>query len=124
MWIVVIALIALALLYWFIVRPILAQRPELKGFYDAEAGFFTRINERLCGLKTILIARMFSIVGVVVEMHDQIAPTLAGTDVTPIIPAQWVAYFPLFLLFVGIAFEWLRKITTTPVSPAADLTKS
>lgn len=87
-----------------------------------QVGWWRKMEDTLWAQsKTILTARLYWIGGVIVFLHDLAAQ--AGIDVTPItnelsnfIPEK---YRPLalagFLMVTGIMFEYLRRITSTPV---------
>jgi len=99
---VALALVAAALLYVFLVRPAL---PHLA------AG--------LKGLRTIIAARLVTLCGVLVGLHDFLMPYVAGVDWTPFtarVPAWTV---PLILVATGALFEALRRVTRTPVAGKA-----
>lgn len=61
--------------------------------------------------KTILAARLVTLVSVIVSLHDTIAPALVGFDWTPLLPAQYVQYVPLVGVLLGLLFELLRNLT-------------
>lgn len=74
--------------------------------------------------RTLLIARLYTIGGIVVAIHDALAS--AGLDWTPLTTqiTNAIGFIPenlralalgLFLMLTGIAFEKLRQWTTGPI---------
>lgn len=75
--------------------------------------------------RTILIARGYWLLGLIVAIHDILATN--GFDWTPIttqvgnyLPAEWRApALSVFLILTGAIFEWLRRVTPAPGSMQA-----
>lgn len=93
--------------YYFWVRPILKSRPELKIFYDDEAGIFSAISAKLAGIKQKLAGALVVLGGVYVEIANYVMPAMTGVDTTvwtkrlpdwvvPLIPIGLVAIFNYF----------------------------
>jgi len=108
--------IVLAWLYIWVARPWLANRyPKVWQWVDtAEAWLIDRS-------RTLLIARLYWVGGIVICIHDKLAEY--GMDWTPLVN-QFTdlvpeTYRPLalagFLALTGIAFEWLRHVTREPL---------
>ncbi len=90
--------------------------------------FYTRVIHHTedvlwANSRTILVSRLYWVGAIIVALHDLAAQ--AGLDWTPLV-SQVAAFVPpqyqplalsAFLFLTGIAFEWLRRKTTTPVLP-------
>jgi len=114
LWILLIALIALGLVYFFVVRPVLKNSPMFSAAFAEEASMIEKVQAKITGWKTIIAARLVTIGGLVVGLYDQALPYITGQDWTPLtakIPA-WT--LPLGLVTIGVVFEWLRKVTANP----------
>ena len=73
---------------------------------------------KLKGLRTILVARIYTLVGALIAAYDFSADyvhSIGGFDLTPIIPERYRLYIPGALMLTGMVFEGLRRATTTPV---------
>jgi hypothetical protein len=107
-------ILTLALVYLFIVRPILKKQPAMSVTFAAEATFFQKIQAKITGWKTYIAAWLTTIAGIVIGLYDQILPLAAGMDWTPItskLPG-WV--LPVGMVALGLGFAWLRKVTDNP----------
>lgn len=128
LWSILFLLAVAAAAYWWILRPVLRVRPDLKPHYDRLDGFWAMIGARLKGWRTIIVARLVQLAWAVVALHDAVIPQFAGIDWTPIttrmfafIPPDYrVLALPLFGIACGIVMEWLRRITTGPVPGSID----
>lgn len=109
--------------YWWILRPVLRTRPELKSTYDTLDSFWARLNRRTRGWRTIILARSVQLGWFIVGLHDAVIPYLAGVDWTPI-TERVLAFIPpdmrtlalsIFGILCGAVVEWFRRITTGPV---------
>jgi hypothetical protein len=98
-------------------------RPRLAANYPATFEKIDAIELKLWSAsRTILFARLYWVGGLVIGAHDLIAQ--AGADWTPLVneAAAFIPerYRPLalaaFLFGTGVLYEWLRRITTTPVA--------
>lgn len=75
--------------------------------------------------RTILIARGYWLLGLLVGLHDLLAAE--GFDWTPIVtqvgdfipPGYRAPALSLFLILTGAIFEWLRHVTAAPGSMSA-----
>jgi hypothetical protein len=114
LWLVLIAVIGLALVYLFIIRPILKTQPVLAPVFKAEATLRQQLQAKLVGFRTKAIARLFSIAAILVGFYDQVLPSLSGQDWTPLTAELPGWALPVLLVSVNLIFEWLRKITDNP----------
>lgn len=114
-WLFLIGAAALAVAYAF-ARPWLHDVSWLKPFYD-----WVEPLERTLWQKsrTILLARLVTILSLVVGVHDAVIPLLTAVDWTPFVPEQYQRFVPLLGAAIGPAFEWLRRITA-PLPAAPD----
>ena len=118
--IVVLILCVLALVYAFIIRKWLIEKyamgPKLKNLDDTLTALWSKS-------RTILVARIYMIIPVVVAFHDIIATNFSSLDLTPL----WQRYFAdvppdmralitaAVSIGTGLLFEWLRRISPPPV---------
>ena len=73
---------------------------------------------KLKGIRTILVAHIYTLVGALIAAYDFSADyvhSTGGFDLTPIIPEKYRLYIPGALMLTGMLFEVLRRATTTPV---------
>ena len=87
-----IVLIPVAAVYWAWVRPLLKSRPAFTEFYRREQSLLTALRLKFAGIKEKLTAAVVVMAASSVELHDQLAPVLAGFDVTPftsMVPQGW-----------------------------------
>ncbi len=110
-YLVVFVIVAAALLYWFVVRPALQARPELKWFYDQADGFWGKVRVQLMGLKSRLLAAVVWVSGVLLMIHDFLLPIVSGIDWTPLTAQVPSWAWPLILLTVNAMFQWFRQLT-------------
>lgn len=64
-WLILIALITLALIYLLIIRPILKQSPLLAPAFAAEASIADKVRAKLVGFRTMIAAWLTVISGAV-----------------------------------------------------------
>ena len=109
---------ALALVYWFMVRPVLAANPTLKPIFDELDGHEMTLRKVLWdyfdGLKTILFARLLMIAGPLATALDVFGSFPLGD----LLPPKFAMYAGPMLMVIGLIVEWLRKQTTGPVDLA------
>jgi hypothetical protein len=113
-WLLLLLLVALLLVYIFIVRPILKTQPVLSPLFKAEATLWDQLQAKLTGWRTKIAARLTVIAGLLVGLYDQALPWITGqnwTSLTEKLPA-WS--LPVGLVLFGMTFDWLRKITANP----------
>jgi hypothetical protein len=73
------------------------------------------------GSRQILMARMFSIGGVIVALHDWVLASGADTssllhEIAAFLPEKYQPLALAGVMFVGgLALEWMRKVTTGAV---------
>lgn len=114
LWILLIVVIALAAIYWFVIRPLLKQQPALSTAFKAEASLWDKIQAKITGWRTRIASRLVMIGGVIVGLYDNALPLVSGQDWSPLtakIPA-WA--LPVGMVGLGLLFAWLRKITDNP----------
>jgi hypothetical protein len=113
--------IAIALVWAYI----LWGRAYIIKYSATAAAFISTVDGLYARSRTILVARGYWIVGLVIGIHDSLAE--AGFDWTPlttqisdaltIIPVNMRPWaLSSFFIITGIVFEWLRKTTLAPGS--------
>jgi hypothetical protein len=112
-------LLAVAIIYWFGLRPWLRSVPALAGVWErldkVEAVLWQRS-------RTLLAAKLLWIPSALIAAHDFIAAV--AVDWTPLtqrfldlFPAPYrPLVLPVALALVGKLFAWLRTLTTKPLS--------
>ena len=113
-WLALIVIVALALVYWFVVRPILKQQPMLSAAFKAEASLWDQFQAKITGWRTKIAARLTVISGLLVGLYDQALPVISGQDWTPLTAKIPAWSLPVGLVLIGMLFGWLRKITDNP----------
>jgi hypothetical protein len=108
------AFVTLALIYFFIIRPILKKQPKMSVAFAAEATFFQKVQAKITGWKTYIVAWLTTIAGLVIGLYDQILPLAAGMDWTPITSKLPGWALPVGMVGLGLVFAWLRKVTDNP----------
>lgn len=110
--------VSLVAIYWFIVRPWLARQPLLQNVYAfldrKNAGLFSKFRVSMSGLKRKLSARLVWVASLLVAVHDFALPFAAG-DLQPLIPEAYRQFYPFATIAIGMLFEYLSKISPTPV---------
>ena len=114
LWIVLIVLIGLVLAYAMILRPMLKTMPAFSAAFAEEASLVEKLQARVTGWKTIIVARLITIAGLLVEFYDQVLPFVSGQDWTPVTSHLPGWALPVFLMMMGLTFDWLRKVTANP----------
>lgn len=71
-----------------------------------------RIKAFFAYSKTILVARLYALAGILVALHDLAAPYVASTDLTPLTARLPSWAWPVIFVSTGVAFEWLRRVTS------------
>lgn len=99
--------------FWFIVMPMLRQRPAFAELHLATDSFWSALWMKIESIKTKMLASLLMIATGLLAVHDVLIPAAAGLDWTPLSskvpPIVW-----LFLTFTFNAlFFWLRKQTET-----------
>src|SRR5215510_12938474 len=110
-WLALLLVVALLLLYVWIIRPILKQQPMLSAAFKAEASLWDQLQAKLTGFRTKLSARLLAIAGVLFGFHDEILPFVTGQDWTSLTSNLPAWSIPLGLVLIAWLFEKLRKIT-------------
>lgn len=110
--------VTIAAIYWTMIRPVLRQRAELKDIYDridaAEVQFFTVAAGYVSGLKTILLARLLMISGLLI-------PALEFLHLVDLSKYMSPSTALIVLFVIGMVLEWLRKQTRGETSPNATI---
>jgi hypothetical protein len=105
--------------YWFLARPWLARQPALRDVYaflsEHEAGFFAKARVSVSGLKREFFSRLVWLASVMIGIHDFALPLLGLIDIQPLIPEPYRQYYPVATAAIGMLFEYLTKISPTPV---------
>lgn len=108
---------SLALIYVFIARPWLARQPALADVYkyldEHEGGSLSRLRVSFSGLKRLLFARVISIAGFLLSIHELVLPHIG--DFMPIVPDKYRVYVFPVMTALGLMFEFLSKLSPTPV---------
>jgi hypothetical protein len=120
-----VALVSLALAYWFLLRPILRQRQELADFFShsdlLRAGWLAKMKLSFSGLKTVLFGKFVIIAGILAPALDMIGAVDLSSILPPIsLTSSWqitpMQYVPAIVLpLIGWINIRLRMITTTPL---------
>jgi len=66
--------------------------------------------------KTVLVARLYALAGILVALHDMALPYVSTADLTPITAKLPNWFWPVLIITTGVIFEWLRRVTTQPLS--------
>jgi hypothetical protein len=103
--------------WYFMVRPILAQREQFREFFatldQVEATSTFKIRMSVKGFKNTLWA-WFLIIAPIVTTALQFIGSIDSTLVVPFIPEKYQSAVPLVISLIGIINLQLRKATTTP----------
>lgn len=114
--IIFLVVVTLASIYWLLIRPVLRQRAELKDIYDridaAEVQFFTVAAGYVDGLKTVLLARLLMISGLLI-------PALEFLQLVDLSKYMSPSTALIVLFAIGMVLEWLRRKTHGETSPNA-----
>lgn len=65
--------------------------------------------------RTILAARLLHVAAGAVAAHDYALPYVTGQDWTPLSQCVPSWSWPMILVGLAVIFEWLRKVTKTPL---------
>lgn len=114
MWTLILLLTTLALIYIFIVRPILKTQPAMSAAFKAEASLIDKLRATITGWRTYIAAWLTTIVGIVVGLYDQALPLVTGQDWSPLTAKLPAWSLPVGLVCVGLLFAWLRRLTENP----------
>lgn len=107
-------LAAIALVYVFVVRPLIRNLPVFVPFFDWIEPIEARLWRKS---RTILVARLYEIAGILLAIHDLLMPVVAqlGFDWTALVPYPYSIVVSIGLYITGWLFERLRQVTTAPV---------
>lgn len=104
-WFINVATVDVVYIFW--IRPILKKTPTFSELYAKEGKFFGALAGRFAGIKQRLTAAIVYLAGVIVPVHDYLAPKLTGVDVTPLFPKIVNAVPPTMWPLIMIAFTAL-----------------
>ena len=110
----IISLLAAALIYVLVVRPILIRSPKLSAVFDAEATFKEKCQAKLTGFKTKASAMLLGIAGFLVWLYDTALPLIAGQDLTPLTAELPSWSVPVGLMAISALFTYLHAVTANP----------
>lgn len=96
--------------YFFWVRPILKQRPELKDFWDSEDSLFEAVRLRFVGIKQKLAGAVIIIAGVVVEAYNLIGPAIGAVDTSSLTDKVPSWAWPLILIACTALLNYFRSL--------------
>lgn len=113
-WIALIAALALIAVYVFIVRPLLKAQPVLSAAFAAEASLWDKVQAKITGWRTKIATRLVMISGLIVGFYDSALPVISGQDWTPLTAKLPSWSLPVGMVFLGLLFAWLRRITENP----------
>lgn len=109
--------------YVWLVRPVLRRKAALAPYFDEADAVWVRLATALRGLRTILVARLHVLAGVLLATYEVVEPAVrqalqeSGFDWRSLVPAGWGPLaVPAILIVSGLMFGWLRRITTGPVA--------
>jgi hypothetical protein len=104
-------LLTIGVIYWFWIRPILAQTPQLAAVINADNSFVEALKIKFAGIKQKLAGAVITLASTVVVMYDSIIPAITGVDITPLtshIPS-WA--YPLIVIGVTWLLNWFRSLS-------------
>lgn len=118
---------AVAVIYAFILRPILRRWSVLKDFWattdEFELSAWGKIVAVLDGLKIKILARLMWVPALLVQAYDWIGPYLAGADFSPL-TANLPSWAPIAIQMLGavaipMLIDWARTTSSSPQPPGA-----
>jgi hypothetical protein len=106
--------VTVGVVYFIWIRPILRKTPALKSLYDREETCIAALSAKFAGIKQRLTAAFVYLAGVVVVMHDYLAPKLTGVDITPLFPKIMTAIpheaWPLIAIGITGLLDYFRYL--------------
>ncbi len=106
-------LVAVVVVYVFVVRPYIREIPWCDPFFDwiepIEAALWAKS-------KTVFAARLVTGAGLLLSIHDFVLPVLLAVDLQPFVPSRYQPLYPVALAAIGPIFEWLRRVTSEPLA--------
>jgi hypothetical protein len=114
LWLALLGIVAFVLVYIWIIRPILKQRPLFSAAFAAEASAWQKVQAKLTGFRTKLAARLVAIAGILVGLYDQVLPFVTGQDWTPLTAKLPAWSLPLGMVAIAYVFHKLREVTENP----------
>lgn len=100
----------LALAYWFWLRPILMSKPTFKEYLQEADTHLEAITGKLHGIKQKLAGSGMVVIGLVIEIYDDIAPAFGAVDTTKLtsyVP-EWA--WPLVVIGGVGMLNYFRKL--------------
>lgn len=101
-------------MYMLWIRPILKKTPKFSELYAQEGKFFSAFSGTFAGIKQRLTAAVIYLAGIIVPMHDYVAPKITGLDVTPLFPkimnAVPPAAWPVIMVGVTMLMDYFRYL--------------
>jgi hypothetical protein len=91
-------------------RPILKTTPALRELFAREATAWAAVRAKFAGIKQKLTGALVIIAGVIVELHDQLAPVVAGVDVSALTQRVPSWAWPLIVIAVTLLLQWFREL--------------
>ena len=79
-WIVLLAIVALLLVYVFVLRPILRALPALRFFYDQADGFWRKVSALEWHSATVAWSYLLAVIGAVFQGIDSIGDALGDPN--------------------------------------------
>jgi hypothetical protein len=98
-------------IYWFWIRKILAQTPQLASLIKEDDSFLAVLKVKFAGIKQKIAGAVITLAGIVVMMYDSVLPALTGVNITPLtsrIP-EWA--YPLIVIGVTWLLNWFRHLS-------------
>jgi hypothetical protein len=112
-WLLNAATVIVVYLYW--IRPLLLKNAKFSALVNSwEGSYFSAFSAKFAGIKQKLTAALVYLAGMVVMMHDWIAPYVTGVDVTPIIgeiQAKMPSWgWPVLLVAITALLDYFRSL--------------
>lgn len=108
----VLVVFTLTVAYFLGLRPILKQNPAFKHFYESEETGLNAVAAKFSGLKQKLMVLGMTVIGVLLELHDTLAPfvTQAGVDPAQILPKVPAWVWPIATVAVLWLLQYFRNL--------------
>lgn len=107
-------LVTIVTVYVFWVRPILKKTPSFANFFAQEGNVVAAVRAKFDGIKQRLLHAFVGMAGIVVVVHDRLAPEITGIDVTPITTtlSHYVPDWGWPLVAIGFVslMDWFRSL--------------
>src|SRR3972149_2335882 len=110
----VVLVVAAAAVYWFMVRPVLAQWAAFRSFYnvlnEVEATFWFKLSMWFKGLKGLLMSWATIIAPIVLAVLQ----FFQVVDITTMLPEEYRPMWPVVVSAIGFIFLRINAGTDTP----------